>query len=138
MLTPAKTFTLWVVAQLPSVNALLNLNPDFVRSALFEQRLGVTGLSVFAKYDTGGVGIEVRSFAPSCSVNEDPVCGSGNGSIAVFRRERGLLSAAELEYTSAQGQCVGRDGRIAVRYSEEGQIIVGGACVTSVEGTIRC
>jgi PhzF family phenazine biosynthesis protein len=102
----------WVVAQLPSVASLLSLTPDFARSAAFEKRLGVTGLSVFAAYGSGSTEIEVRSFAPSCGVDEDPVCGSGNGSVAVFRRERGLVDRAGANYIAAQGQCLGRDGRI--------------------------
>lgn len=128
----------WVVAQLPSVADLLALKPDFARSAAFGQRLGVTGLSVFAAHEAGDAAIEVRSFAPSCGVDEDPVCGSGNGSVAVFLRERALLPAVGANYTATQGQCVGRDGRIAVEFDAEGKIILGGACVTCVDGTLRC
>jgi len=128
----------WVVAQLSSVAALLALEPDFVRSAALERRLGVTGVSVFAVHEAGDAAIEVRSFAPSCGVDEDPVCGSGNGSVAVFRRERGQLPAAGAAYTAAQGQCVGRDGRVAVEVCADGKVILGGACVTCVDGTLRC
>ena len=28
--------------------------------------------------------IEVRAFARACGVNEDPVCGNGNGCVAAF------------------------------------------------------
>jgi PhzF family phenazine biosynthesis protein len=98
----------------------------------------VTGLSIYAPYTTGTTAVEVRSFAPSCGVDEDPVCGSGNGSIAAFRRARGLLANGESGYLSAQGQCVGRDGRISIQYVANDQIIIGGACVTSVDGTMRC
>lgn len=126
----------WVVAKLPSVAQLLALEPDFARGAAFERRLGVTGVSVFAAYGEGPVAIEVRSFAPSCGVNEDPVCGSGNGSIAVFQRERGLLPAKGIRYIASQGQRVGRDGRIAVTVDAEGKVTVGGACVTRVDGTL--
>jgi PhzF family phenazine biosynthesis protein len=128
----------WVVAQLPSVASLLALRPDFARSAAIERRLGVTGLSVFAAHETGDAAIEVRSFAPSCGVDEDPVCGSGNGSVAVFLRERALLTTVGATYTATQGRCVGRDGRIAVEFGAAGKIIVGGACVTCVDGTLRC
>ncbi len=125
----------WVVAQLPSVETLLALTPDYVRSAQFERRLGATGLSVFARYEGGEKAIEVRSFAPSCGVNEDPVCGSGNGSIAVFLRERSLLPAIGESYKAGQGQCVGRDGTVSVRVDSNG-ITVGGRCVTCVDGTL--
>lgn len=128
----------WIVAQLPSVEALLGLKPDFARSARLEQRLGATGITVFAAHAAGEAAIEVRSFAPSCGVDEDPVCGSGNGSVAVFRRERGLVAGAGARYTAAQGQCVGRAGRIAVEFDAQGRILLGGACVTCVDGSLRC
>jgi PhzF family phenazine biosynthesis protein len=129
----------WVVAQLLSATSLLELTPDFARSAAFERRLGVTGLSLFGHHhESGDAEIEVRSFAPSCGVEEDPVCGSGNGSIAVFRRERGLLSASGASYSATQGRCVGRDGRVSVRVDAQGKVSLGGECVTCVEGNISC
>lgn len=127
----------WVVAQMPSVSMLLSLEPDFARCAALERRLGVTGVSVFALHDPDGTSIEVRSFAPSCGVNEDPVCGSGNGCVGVFRRERGLLASATARYTATQGQRVGREGRITVELDPQEQIRVSGTCVTCVDGILR-
>jgi PhzF family phenazine biosynthesis protein len=75
----------WIVAQVASVESLLALTPDLARSAAFERRLGATGVSVFARRRGGGPDLEVRSFAPSCGVSEDPVW-QRNGSIAVSRR----------------------------------------------------
>jgi len=126
----------WVVAQLASVERLLALTPDYARSAQFERRMGVTGLTLFARYEGGDKAIEVRSFAPSSGVNEDPVCGSGNGSIAVFLRERGLIPAMNKSYVAGQGQCVARDGRVMVSVDDDG-ITVGGSCVICVEGTLN-
>jgi PhzF family phenazine biosynthesis protein len=127
----------WIVAQLPSVASLLALAPDMARCAAFEAGLGVTGLSVFANLAGEGHDIEVRSFAPSCGVDEDPVCGSGNGSVAVFRRERGLIASTDVEYMATQGQRLGREGRVAVAVGSDGSVSVGGACVTCIEGHIR-
>lgn len=125
----------WVVAQLPSLEALLALMPNHGRSAEFERHLGANGLSVFALRQGGDKALEVRSFAPSCGVPEDPVCGSGNGSIAVFLRERGLLPGIGSSYLAGQGQCVGRDGRVVVRLDGTG-ISIGGNCVTCIDGTL--
>jgi PhzF family phenazine biosynthesis protein len=127
----------WVVAQLPHVADLLGLEPDFVRSALFERRLGLSGISIFAAHESGDADIEVRSFAPSCGIDEDPVCGSGNGSVAVFQREHGLIASGS-SYTAAQGQCIGRNGRVSVAIGADGQVLVGGACVTCVDGELLC
>lgn len=126
----------WVVAQLANADALLSLTPDFARSAAFERRIGVTGLSLFGAHRRGAAQIEVRSFAPSSGVEEDPVCGSGNGSVAVFRAQNGLIKGGAADYVAAQGGKVGRDGRIDVRVSADGSVRIGGACVTCVDGQL--
>lgn len=128
----------WAVAQLADAARVLGLKPDFARSAAFERRLGLTGVTVFGSREQGDAAIEVRSFAPSCGVEEDPVCGSGNGSVAVFLRERGLLPEGRGAYVAAQGQCTGRDGRVAVEVEPGGKIRLGGAAVTAVDGVLLC
>ena len=128
----------WLVARSSSRAALLAAQPDFGRLAALERRLGVTGASVFAAHDEAAPhDIETRSFAPSQGVDEDPVCGSGNGAIAEFRREHGLL-APGTRYLAAQGRCVGRDGRIDVELQANGDIWIGGRCVSTVVGEIDC
>jgi PhzF family phenazine biosynthesis protein len=126
----------WIVAAMTDASAVLGLTPDFARSALFETKLGVTGITVFGKRTGGNADIEVRSCAPSCGVDEDPVCGSGNRSVAVFRSRRGLVDQSATSYIAAQGQRVGRDGRVAITIDERGQVSVGGSCVTCVDGTL--
>jgi PhzF family phenazine biosynthesis protein len=123
----------WIVAQVPSLHALLAIAPDLPRMAALERRLGATGVSVFARPGHGAE-VEVRSFAPSAGIPEDPVCGSGNGCVAVFRSRRGLLPAGA-RYVASQGRCVGRDGLVSVEVAG-GTVKVGGSCVTVVEGTI--
>jgi len=126
----------WIVAQMADAAAVLALEPDFARSALFERRLKATGITVFGKYPGGDTAIEVRSFAPSCGVAEDPVCGSGNGSVAVFQISRGLIPPVATGYTAGQGRCVGRDGRIRISVDDAGRVSIGGACVTCVDGSL--
>jgi PhzF family phenazine biosynthesis protein len=126
----------WIVVQLPDAQSVLALNPDFSRLAELERRLGATGVSVFGAHESGEAAIEVRSFAPSGGVDEDPVCGSGNGAVAVFQSRGGLLPAAGVQYVAAQGRCLGRDGRVAVTVDGAGTIRVGGACVTVIEGSL--
>jgi PhzF family phenazine biosynthesis protein len=126
----------WVVTHFDDAKTVLNLKPDFARLAAFERRLGVTGLLVFGTHESGDALIEVRAFAPSCGVDEDPVCGSGNGCAAVFQRQRGLLPPGGKNYVAAQGQCVGRAGRVEVGVDAHGNVRIGGACVTCVDGTL--
>jgi PhzF family phenazine biosynthesis protein len=126
----------WVVQPMPDATTVLSLQPDFARLAAFERRLGVTGLTVFGRYPQGDVAIEVRAFAPSCGVEEDPVCGSGNASVAAYQWQRGLLPAGGTAYVAAQGRRVGRDGRVKVQVSADGQVRVGGSCITCVDGRL--
>jgi PhzF family phenazine biosynthesis protein len=127
----------WMVANLNDAASVLNLRPDFARLAELERRLGVTGVTVFGARDHGDdAAIEVRTFAPSCGVQEDPVCGSGNGSVAAFQWQRGLFPPGGADYVAAQGRCVGRDGRVKVSVDADGNVRDGGSCVTSVEGSL--
>jgi len=126
----------WIVAQMTDAAAVLALKPDFARSAVFERRLNATGITVFGRYPDSSA-IEVRSFAPSDGIDEDPVCGSGNGSVAAFQIARGLIPPVATAYTATQGQCIGRDGHIQISVDEAGQVYVGGACVTCVDGWLH-
>lgn len=123
----------WIVAQVKSPQALMALTPDFNRLAALERRRGATGVSLFARYDDGA--IETRSFAPSSGVDEDPVCGSGNGSIALFQTHYGILPAAN--YVARQGRCVGRDGEVLIGVDKNGSISVGGRAVTVARGQLE-
>jgi PhzF family phenazine biosynthesis protein len=127
----------WVVAQLASAAAVLRMQPDLARSAAFERRLRATGITAFGAHTAGEADIEVRSFAPSSGVGEDPVCGSGNGAVAVFRRAHGQLPRTDSTYLAAQGQCVGRLGRVSLSVSADGSVTVGGECVTVLDGLLR-
>ena len=130
----------WIVARVASDAALLAARPDFGRLAALERRIGATGVTVFAARAAAANAaddIETRSFAPSQGVDEDPVCGSGNGAVAVFRREYGVLSAGA-RYVASQGRCVGRDGRVEVEIAATGDIWIGGQCVSTVVGEIEC
>lgn len=119
----------WLTLQLPTVASVLALRPDMGQLSRLEEAVGIT---VFALGEHGE--IEVRSFAPAAGVPEDPVCGSGNGSVAALIRRHHLLPATS--YMAFQGRCVGRDGRVEVRF-ENDRIWLGGSAVTCVEGRMK-
>lgn len=110
------------------------LAPNSAASARFVRELAVTGVTFFARQALGE-GIEVRSFAPYCGVEEDPVCGSGNGSVAVYRLLRRQITDPLSSPALTQGQCVGRSGEVFVS-TVAGQICVGGQAVTTVDGKL--
>ncbi|MEC3859728.1 PhzF family phenazine biosynthesis protein [Mesobacterium sp. TK19101] len=124
----------WIVAELADAQTVLALSPDLPGSAAMEHDLQVTGVTVFGRHDSGPSAYEVRSFAPGDGIAEDPVCGSGNGSVAAYLSARGDL-ADGAGYVATQGRCVGRDGRISLRRAGD-KIFVGGAAVTTVDGTV--
>jgi len=68
-------------------------------------------------------------------VPEDPVCGSGNGCVAALVRSERLISGHS--YVARQGSCVGRDGRVEIRFEDYGTIWLGGHAVTYIEGILR-
>lgn len=124
----------WVIAHLADAATVLDLHPDLAALAAFERRAGVTGLTVFGRHERGGLTIEVRTFAPSCGVDEDPVCGSGNGSVAAYQWAQHILPPDGCEYLATQGRRVGRDGQVKVRVDGQGRVWIGGACVSCVQG----
>ena len=125
----------WVVGEMSDAHALAALKPDMTALAQWSLALGASGATIFAPSDDSVSKIHVRSFAPAHGIPEDPVCGSGNLSVAVFLRENHLLSRFGNPYVARQGMQVGRDGRVSVRVGEK--IEIGGHAVTCVEGTLR-
>jgi len=121
----------WVVGEMSDAAALAALKPDMTALADWSESLGVTGATVFARSHDGVSQIHVRSFAPAHGVPEDPVCGSGNLSVATCVRKR--FGEA---YVARQGMQLGRDGRISVRVNEK-SVEIGGHAVTCVHGEIR-
>ena len=97
---------------------------------------GVADVTVFGLEREGAEAqIEVRSFAPADATPEDPVCGSGNGCVAALVRREGLLAGDS--YVARQGGRLGRDGRVEIRFDEDGSIWMGGQAVTCVEGLLN-
>ncbi len=126
--------TRWVVAQLPDARAVLGAAPDLGRMKAIDAAAGNTGVIVFGPHTDGNAArIEVRAFAPAHGVDEDPVCGSGNGSIAAWLRHTGQVDAFGRDFLSSQGAAVGRAGILRLQIAADA-IRVGGNAVTCVDG----
>lgn len=119
----------WLTGQVASGELLRGLRPDMAQLGTAAQRAGANGLNLFGM---DGETVEVRSFAPHEGTPEDPVCGSGNGAVAYYLRQR----RGAVDYQARQGRCLDRDGRISITYGEDGTIWLGGQAVNCIEGFI--
>ncbi|WP_243020305.1 PhzF family phenazine biosynthesis protein [Simplicispira sedimenti] len=121
----------WLALLLPSAELVLGLQPDHARLKDLGQDVGVVHVAPSAS-DTSRPGVTVRAFAAPMGNPEDPVTGSLNGSLAQWLIAEGL---APQRYLVAQGERLGRAGRVHIRQDEQGQVWVGGQSVTCIQGT---
>ena len=151
----------WLGLLLDSPETVLQLSPDHAALEKLDVKVGVAGL--YAKETTPPLiaranreaqafsahvatdpargapdssadpDLEVRAFAASIGINEDPVTGSLNASLAQWLMAEGC--AAE-RYTASQGVCLGRAGVVALLRDAAGQVWVGGESVTCIDGTV--
>ncbi|SDP74794.1 phenazine biosynthesis protein PhzF family [Rhodoferax sp. OV413] len=110
----------WLGILLDSPQTVLQLQPNHL--ALKQTGVTVGVAAVYA--DTPSAQLEVRAFAAAVEVPEDPVTGSLNASLAQWLIAEGHAPA---QYLATQGRCLGRNG----------QVWVGGASVTCVNGTVQ-
>ena len=117
----------WLGLLLDSAERVLGLEPD--HAAL--KPLAKVGV-VAPQAPGQSTRFEVRAFAAAIGVAEDPVTGSLNASLARWLMATGAAPAA---YVAAQGQRLGRAGR--VHLSLEGDDLwVGGHTVGCVQGQL--
>jgi len=136
------------------------LAPDVVALSRLLPQLGISGVGVAAvQADTAVPGLigrsnrEARAFGASAKalqsdqpqvevrfffitgpqVTEDPVTGSFNASMAQWLMAEGH---APRQYTAAQGQALGVQGRVHVSQDAAGQVWVGGDVVTCIDGQV--
>lgn len=116
----------WVAVLLRDAAAVLAVRPTFT-----ELDLGVAGL-----HPSGSeCALEVRAFFPKDgALEEDPVTGSLNASLAEWLIRSGRLAAP---YVASQGGALGRAGRVHITQDGDGRIWVGGGTVTCIEGTVE-
>jgi PhzF family phenazine biosynthesis protein len=114
----------WLGILLRDQAAVLALEPDF--AAMSGLEIGVVGPA------GGEVDFEVRGFDPDAGIDEDPVTGSLNAGLAQWLIGSGRAPA---RYVAAQGQALGRAGRIHVEY-DGADYWIGGDCTTCIKGEL--
>lgn len=106
---------------------MLSLEPAF--AAFGGLKIGAVG-----PYPDGSeCAYEVRAFAPSLAVGEDPVTGSLNAGIGQWLIDAGI---APKRYVASQGTRLQRAGRVYVERID-GQVWVGGASTTCIAGRVE-
>ncbi|HET7788444.1 MAG TPA: PhzF family phenazine biosynthesis protein [Myxococcales bacterium] len=119
----------WCAVMLESAARVLALKPD--GEVLAGMDVGVVG----ARGKGDECAFEVRAFFPGNNgITEDPVTGSLNAALAQWMIGAGL---APQSYVVSQGTALGRAGRVHVQQGATGEIWIGGASVTCVEGQVR-
>ena len=117
----------WLGLLLEDAATVLAIEPD--HHAL----KGLAKVGVVAPHAAGAdCQFEVRAFAASIGVPEDPVTGSLNAGLAQWLIGSG---AAPASYVAAQGARVGRAGRVHIAH-EGATLWVGGASVSVVRGEV--
>ncbi|MCC2674598.1 MAG: antisense-enhancing sequence-like protein [Ramlibacter sp.] len=128
----------WRGVMLRSAEQVLALQPD--AAVLAGLDIGVVGprgkVGVVAPHGPGDdIAFEVRAFFPGNNgMVEDPVTGSLNAALAQWLIGAGL---APRRYVAAQGTALARAGRVHVEQDAGGEIWIGGASVTCIDGEVR-
>lgn len=126
----------WLVVRFTSADAVLALDVDLQAFAAIAEGVGAQGLAAYGPHAAGGPAtFEVRCLMTGLGSGEDPVTGSANAAIAMLLDQQNRRPGAH--YTVRQGTVMGRDGRVAVDYDDDGRIWIGGASFTVVDGTCR-
>jgi PhzF family phenazine biosynthesis protein len=125
----------WLVVEMPDAGAVSRLVPDMAQLASFSRAEQITGVTVFGRDDKGPDAINIRSFAPSEGVPEDPVCGSGNAAVGYYIATRPRHHELHSGYSASQGREIGRDGQVVVRFRGD-RVQIGGHALTCLDGTL--
>nr|MDP2190080.1 PhzF family phenazine biosynthesis protein [Rhodoferax sp.] len=148
---------LWLGLLLDSQQTVLQLTPNHLALKDLGQKVGVASVEL-AQHATALIArsnrearafgarvaepdatswdapqVEVRAFAAPIGIDEDPVTGSLNASLAQWLIADGL---APDSYVASQGTCLGRAGRVHIASDADGQVWVGGDCVTCITGSV--
>ena len=130
----------WLIVQLARREAISELTPDLAVMQRECTRLRAAGITTFVERGLEGPArIRVRTFAPGEGVAEDPVCGSGNGSVAAYIARHAHSDDASGSYVSEQGIEIGRDGLVRAsweRVDDHLRVRIGGSAVTVAHGEL--
>ena len=130
----------WLIVELSRFAAISALEPDQGLIARECKALRAAGMTVFVERGDGGpVRIRVPTFAPGEGISEDPVCGSGNGSVTAFIARHKHPDQASGSYVAEQGMEIGRDGEVHASWERDGDVLrvrIGGEAAVVASGKL--
>jgi PhzF family phenazine biosynthesis protein len=126
--------TNWLGLLVDSPRTVQLMRPDFARLKGIGHKIGVAAVVHGTPAGSGSPALEVRGFAPHLGVDEDPVTGSLNASLAQWLIADGHLPG---QYVAAQGAALGRSGRVMVSTDASSQVWIGGHAVSCITGMLR-
>jgi len=123
----------WLVTRLNHYQMHL-YKPQIQAITQLSRQENLTGLCLFAVIENPK-SVYTRSFAPIMGVNEDPVCGGGNISVAAYLATCNQIHELNNAYTAHQGHEMARNGVLHLYYDADSHDIhLGGNCVTAIDG----
>jgi PhzF family phenazine biosynthesis protein len=125
----------WLGLLLDSQDRVLGLEPDHAELKRLHLKVGVAA-RILPNADSGTAAradLEVRAFAASAGITEDPVTGSLNASLAQWLMGDELMPQV---YVAAQGTRLQRAGRVHLERDSQAQVWVGGQVQTCIAGTV--
>lgn len=124
----------WTVVALDALSSIEKLQPDLrlIETVCRENRS--PGITCFVPAKDADY--RLRTFAPGDGIVEDPVCGSGNGSVAAYIARHLKPGANAFAYRAEQGIEMGRPGQVIAEVEGEA-IRIGGKAVTVLDGFLR-
>lgn len=130
----------WLVVGVKSLDKLMNLKPDLKVIEEISEKYGIIGITPFCLETLNkDYNYHMRAIAPFVGVAEDPVCGTGNGSVASYIIQNNLIKCdGNINLIGEEGQEVNRPGCVYVTISKQNneisEIKIGGTAVTVLEG----
>lgn len=130
----------WLVVGVKSLDKLMNIKPNLKAIEEISEKHRLIGITPFCLETLSkDMSYHMRAIAPIVGVAEDPVCGTGNGSVASYIIQNSLIECdGNINLTGEEGQEVNRPGCVYVTISKQNneisEIKIGGTAVTVLEG----
>lgn len=124
----------WLLVEIARAADLARIEPDHRRIATTTRAAGSVGLVAFARDPQPGISASLRAFAPAEGIYEDPVCGSCGGALAALFLAQGEGMGSRFVF--AQGDEIGRPGRMTVTREPDGALVLSGHCITVLDGRL--